>query len=256
MNLLSFLWNGFDFMVVSGFTRHGFCTISSYYDIEVTKCCTVKKEFSGLYYVWKGRTSKSCISLDILITKNSSCSKEITVPWIYKCFLGIKTVHGVNHESQLNWKIWAALLPPKAANPSESICLFSTCVLVYQNIFWDVFCQMLLGHYRCRCGKKCLEKLQMRTLPAWRKRQKASLIVICNHHRVFGQGRLLIFSVTVTVLVSTFSSLNVTLLSSIQNCSVSVAMYHDVNTELLDILYVIYPRITCLFSQGHLIILW
>lgn len=114
---------------------------------------------------------------------------------------------------------------------------------------------MLHGHYRCTGGKKCLEKLQMGTLPAWRKHQKASLTVDFNHSRVFGQGRLLIFAVTVTVLVNTFSSLNVTLLSSIQNCSVSVVMYHDVNTGLLDILYVIYPRITCLFSQGHLIIL-
>lgn len=94
----------------------------------------------------------------------------------------------------------------------------------------------------------------MGTLPAWRKHQKASLTVNFNHYRVFGQGRLLIFTVTVTVLVSTFSSLNVTLLSSIQNCSVSVVMDHAVNTGLLDILYVIYPRITCLFSQGHLTI--
>lgn len=32
MNLLSFLGNGFEFIVVSGFTRHGFCTVSTYYD--------------------------------------------------------------------------------------------------------------------------------------------------------------------------------------------------------------------------------
>lgn len=98
---------------------------------EVEECCTVKKEFSRLYYAWKGRNSKCCISLDILIKKNSSCSKEITVPWISKCFLGIKTINGVNYESKLRWKIWGALLPPKQQIPvSQSVYLAPVCLYI------------------------------------------------------------------------------------------------------------------------------
>lgn len=94
----------------------------------------------------------------------------------------------------------------------------------------------------------------MCTLPSWTKVQKAVMIAHLNYYNPPCQGGLLSLSVKLTVLVSSFRSLNVAFLNSIQNCSVSAAMYCYVNTELLE-LYIIYTRILCMLSHGHLIIL-
>lgn len=109
---------------------------------------------------------------------------------------------------------------PTVVNPSQSICVFNAWMLVYQNIFGVIFSTMLLDHYRCRDGKKCLEEVQTCMLPSCRKPQKAALIVHMNYHSLLWQSRLLTFLVTLTVLVCACFSLKVACLSSIQNCTV------------------------------------
>lgn len=159
-------------------------------------------------------------------------------------------------ESWVPDKKLGCITSPEVVNPSQLFCVFNTWTLAYQNIFGIIFSTITFNRYRCRDGKKCLEEAQTCMLSSWKKPQKTDLIDQINYHNLLWWSRLLIFSATLTVPVSACFSLNVAFLSSIQNCSVSDAMYCDVNTELLEILYIIGRRSICAISQGYVIILW